>query len=92
MTAITDSFEVILIQSKVRTILIRYDVMHQCSSAYLPCPLLTLLAFIVIPAQDVWTHLLPLGGMIKLKLIFSGHGQHKGTGRLTCPGLRRDIE
>lgn len=85
MTAITDSFEVVLIQSKVRTILIRYDVMNQCSSAYLPCLLPALLALVVIPAQDVWTHLLPLSGMIELKLIFSGHGQHKGTGRLTCP-------
>ena len=59
VTTITDSLKVILIQSKVRTILIRYDVMHQRSSAYLPCLLPALLAFVVIPAQDVWTHLLP---------------------------------
>ena len=61
VTTITDSLKVILIQSKVRTILIRYDVMHQRSSAYLPCLLPALLALVVIPAQDVWTHLLPFG-------------------------------
>ena len=52
-------FEIIRVKSPAWVVLIRYDVMHQRSSAYLPCLLPALLAFIMIPAQDVWTHLLP---------------------------------
>ncbi len=91
MTAVADSLKVILIQSKVGPFLIGYNVMHQCSPAYLPRLLPALLAFIVISAQDVRTHLLPGRRVIEPQLLFSCHcHQTKGRTEQPAPEHERD--